>query len=218
MQTIVRDSSRQTRRLFSRPRHASGPLLRPFSRQSLQRSQLRKSLTTVRPIFAHPKTSRGRRSFQYRIEYIFPRPSQAYALWYRLSRRTVSSMLVERHSHLHTQVAKRHLDDTARRCRTWLNRRTYRRLHPALQRNRFKRLLSQFPELYLWPHQETFCAMMFSRVGISDQTLKPFAESRTISTDSLTQTRMLPLTNSTPDLVCRQLPPVSLLDGLIPTH
>ena len=115
MRTVLRNSSRLTLRLFSRPRHASGPLLRPYSRRSLLRSQSRRSQTTVKPIFAHPRTSRGRRSSQYHIEYIFPRPSQAYALWYRSSRRIVFSTLEERRSHWLTQVRRRRLSDIEKR-------------------------------------------------------------------------------------------------------
>nr|DAP64702.1 MAG TPA: hypothetical protein [Caudoviricetes sp.] len=217
MRTVVRNLSRQTRRRFSQLPHALGPSLRPYSRRSLQRS-----LSNGFPIIAkltsgRRRTSPGGRSSQYLIGCTFPRPSQGLRLWYRLSRQTVFSTLVVRRSHWRIPVARQRLDDIARRCRTWLSRRTYRRLRPALQRNRFRRLVNQFPELYLWPHQEMFCATMFSQVGISSQTLKPSVELRTTSTDSSTQSAMLPLTSSMPDLVFRQLPPVSLWDGLTPT-
>nr|DAF53196.1 MAG TPA: hypothetical protein [Siphoviridae sp. ctTaQ5] len=213
MRTVLRNSSRQTLRLFSRPRHASGPLLRPYSRRSLLRSQSRRSQTTVKPIFVHPRTSLGRRSSQYHIEYIFPRPSQAYALWYRSSRRIVFSTLEERRSHWLTQVRRRRLSDIEKRWRTWLSRRTARRLRPALQRNRFRRLVNQFPELFLSPHQETFCAMISSRAGISDPTSNPSAESRTTLMGSSTLSATLPSTSSTTALDFHPLQPVNWLDG-----
>ena len=184
MRTVLRNSSRQTLRLFSRPRHASGPLLRPYSQRSLLHSQLRRSQTTAKPIFAHPKTSLGRRSSQYHIEYIFPRPSQAYALWYRSSRRIVFSTLEERRSHWLTQVRKRRLSDIEKRWRTWLSRRTARRLKPALQRNRFKMLANLCPDPFWSLPLETSSAMMYSRDDISSPTLKQSVESRTTSMGS----------------------------------
>ena len=149
MRTVVRNLSRQTRRRFSQRPHALGPSLQPSSRRSLQRSQLNGLPIIAKITSGHRRTSPGGRSSQYLIGCTFPRPSQGLQLWYRLSRQTVSSMLVERRLRWPTQVQRQRLDDIARRCRTWLNRRTYRRLRPALQRNRFRRLVNQFPELYL---------------------------------------------------------------------
>nr|DAS93556.1 MAG TPA: hypothetical protein [Caudoviricetes sp.] len=217
MRTIVRDLSRRTRQRFSQPRHAWGPSLRPSSRRSLRRSPLNESLTIAKPISGRRRTSPGGRSSQYLIGCTFPQPSQGLQLWYRLSRQTVSSMLVERRLRWPTRVQRRLLDDTASRWRTWLNRRTWLRLRPALQRNRLAMLLRRVPELS-WSHRPvTSPVMTYFPVDISSPTSKPFVESKTTSTGSSTQSATLPLTSSTPDLGFRQLPPVSLLDGLIPT-
>nr|DAX99523.1 MAG TPA: hypothetical protein [Caudoviricetes sp.] len=217
MLTIVRNLSRQTRRRFSQPPRALGPSLLPSSRRSLRRSQLNGSPIIAKITSGRRMTSPGGRSSQYLIGFTFPRPLQGLQLWYRLSRQTVFSTLAVQRSHWRIPVARQRLDDIARRCRTWLNRRTYRRLRPALQRNRFRRLVDHNLGLSLWPHQEMFCATILSQGGISNLTSKPFAESRTTSTDSSTQSATRPLMISTPDLVFRQCPPVSLLDGLIQT-
>ena len=184
MRTVVRNLSRQTRQRFSQLPRALGPSLRPSSQRSLRRSRLNGSPIIVRITSGHRRTSPGGRSSQYLIGCTFPRPSQGLQLWYRLSRQTVSSMLVERRLRWPTLVQRRRLSDIEKRWRTWLSRRTWRRLRPALQRNRFKMLASLCPDPFWSLPPETSSAMMYSRDDISSPTLKQFVESRTTSMGS----------------------------------
>nr|DAF12210.1 MAG TPA: hypothetical protein [Caudoviricetes sp.] len=218
MSLQVRSYSRKTHLLSSPLRHVSGPSPLPYSRRVGPRSQLRGRRIIVGRTSARPRTLTGKRSLLSRTVATFPLLSQGYRHWWLSSQLTVSNTLEVRRSHLLTQVARRRLRGTVTLWRKWLSRRTERRLRLVLQRRLLRMLENLYPVQFLLPHQVMSSATTYSLAGIFDLILRPFAELRTTSTVSSTQTAMHHSMSSTLDSVFHQSPQESLSDGLSPTR